>query len=87
MSDAVVEPERAALIPGYQEVKNKALKAGAAGVAISGAGPGMISIVNKQKANSAKVTAAMKKAFESAGFTATAFATTAGRGVHVSELK
>jgi homoserine kinase len=87
MSDAVVEPERAALIPGYQMVKDNALNAGAAGVAISGAGPGMIAIVNKRKANSAKVAAAMKKAFESAGFTATAFATTAGRGVHVSEMK
>ncbi len=85
MSDAVVEPERAALIPGYQKVKDAALNAGAAGVAISGAGPGMIAIVNKHKANSAKVTQAMKKAFESAGFAATAFATTAGRGVHVSE--
>jgi homoserine kinase len=87
MSDAVVEPERAALIPGYQKVKDDASKAGAAGVAISGAGPGMIAIVNKRKANSAKVAQAMKKAFESAGFPATAFATTAGRGVHVSEMK
>lgn len=87
MSDAVVEPERAALIPGYQRVKDGALKAGAAGVAISGAGPGMIAIVNKRKANSARVCAAMQSAFESSGFVATAFATSAGRGVHVSEMK
>jgi len=87
MSDAVVEPERAALIPGYQKVKDDALKAGAAGVAISGAGPGMIAIVNKRRANSAKVCSAMKSAFESSGVTATAFTTTAGRGVHVLERK
>jgi homoserine kinase len=87
MSDAVVEPERAALIPGYHRVKDDALKAGAAGVAISGAGPGMIAIVNKRKAESAKVCAAMKSAFESSGFAATAFVTTAGRGVHVTEMK
>ncbi len=87
MSDAVVEPERAALIPGYQKVKDEALKAGAAGVAISGAGPGMIAIVNKRETNAAQVVKAMKKAFESAGVTATTFATTSGRGAHVSEMK
>jgi homoserine kinase len=87
MSDAVVEPERAALIPGYQKVKDEALKTGAAGVAISGAGPGVIAISNKRKANSAKIAAAMKKAFESAGFPATAFVTTAGKGVQVSEME
>jgi homoserine kinase len=87
MSDAVVEPERAALIPGYQTVKDEALKAGAAGVAISGAGPSMIAIVNKRTTSSAKVSAAMKNAFEAAGFQATAFATTAGRGVHTTEMK
>ena len=87
MSDAVVEPERAALIPGYQNVKDNALKAGAAGVAISGAGPGVIAIVNKRKANSAKITVAMRKGFEMSGLSATAFVTTAGEGVHVLEMK
>ena len=87
MSDAVVEPERAALIPGYQKVKEEALRSGAAGVAISGAGPGVVAIVNKRKANSAEIAASMKKAFESTGFQATAFVTTVGRGVYVSEMK
>jgi homoserine kinase len=87
MSDAVVEPERAALIPGYQTVKENALKAGAVGVAISGAGPAMIAIVNKKNANSAKVAEAMKKAFESTGLKATAFATAPGRGTYVSEME
>jgi homoserine kinase len=87
MSDAVVEPERAALIPGYLKVKENAMKAGASGVAISGAGPAMMAIVNKRKANTTKIANAMKLAFESAGFAATAFATTAGRGVHVLEME
>jgi len=87
MSDAVVEPERAALIPGYQKVKEEALRSGAAGVAISGAGPGVVAIVNKRKANSAEIAASMKKAFESTGFPATAFVTTVGRGAYVSEMK
>jgi homoserine kinase len=87
MSDAVVEPERAALIPGYEKVKDDALKAGASGVAISGAGPAMIAIVNKRKAKASQVAKAMKVAFESTGNKATAFATTAGRGVHVLEME
>jgi homoserine kinase len=85
MSDAVVEPERAHLIPGYHRVRDNALRAGACGVAISGAGPAMIAIVDKRKANSSKVAAAMKEGFTSAGLSATAFATKPGRGVHLLE--
>ncbi len=87
MSDAVVEPERVTLIPGYRMVKDDARKAGACGVAISGAGPGMIAIVNRHKINALKVAEAMKKAFESSGFTATAFVTQPGGGVHVLEMR
>jgi len=87
MSDAIVEPERAALIPGYQKVKEDALKAGACGAAISGAGPAMIAVVNRKKANASKVTKAMKEAFESAGLKATAFATTPGRGAYILEME
>ena len=85
MSDAIVEPARASLIPGYQQVKEKALKAGACGVAISGAGPAMLAVVNKKNGDSAKVAAAMKEGFRSAGFEATAFATKPGRGVSLME--
>ncbi len=86
MSDAVAEPERAASVPGYQRIKDDAIKAGACGVAISGAGPGMIAIVNRHKTNALKVAEAMRKAFESSGFTATAFVTQPGGGVHVLEM-
>jgi len=87
MSDAVAEPARASLIPGYQQVKENALKSGACGVAISGAGPAMISIVNKKKADASKVASAMKAGFESAGLKATAFATRPGKGVSLLELE
>jgi homoserine kinase len=87
MLDAVVEPARASLIPGYQQVRENALKAGACGVAISGAGPALIAIVNKKKADSAKIAEAMKKGFESAGLDATAFATKPGRGVCLMEME
>jgi len=87
MSDAVAEPARAPLIPGYQQVKENALKAGACGVAISGAGPAMIAIVNKKKADAPKIASAMKEGFEAAGCKAAAFATRPGRGVRLMELE
>ncbi len=55
MSDAIVEPARAFMIPGFHKVREKALAAGACGVTISGAGPTMLAVVNKKKADSAKV--------------------------------
>ena len=64
MVDEIVEPARASLIPGYSKVKENALKAGAFGVTISGAGPAMIAIVNKNKGDAAKVAAAMQEGFQ-----------------------
>lgn len=87
MLDYIVEPARAFLIPGYHQVKENALNAGACGVTISGAGPAMLAIVNKQKADASKVAAAMKEGFKSAGFEATAFATRPGNGVSLMEMK
>jgi homoserine kinase len=37
--DVVIEPQRAALIPGFADVRRSALSAGALGCSISGAGP------------------------------------------------
>jgi homoserine kinase len=86
MQDAIVEPARAFLIPGYQQVRENALKAGACGVAISGAGPAMIAIANKKKTDASKIANAMKEGFESASLKATAFATRPGRGVCLLEM-
>ncbi len=87
MLDAVAEPARAFLIPGYQQVRENALQAGACGVAVSGAGPAMIAIVDKTKADALKIAGAMKAGFESAGCSATAFATRAGKGVCLLEME
>jgi homoserine kinase len=80
MQDAIVEPARAPLIPGYQKIRENAQKAGACGVTISGAGPSMLAIVNSKNANAAKVAEAMKEGFKSAGCDSTAFATKPGKG-------
>jgi len=85
VSDAIVEPARAFLIPGYMKVKENALNAGACGVTISGAGPAVIAIINKRKADATKVAEAMKQGFKTAGYESTAIATKPGRGAHVTE--
>jgi len=81
MHDSVIEPARAFLIPGYMKVKENALDAGACGVTMSGAGPAVIAVVNKKNTDVAKVVAAMKEGFKSAGCEATAFATKPGKGI------
>ncbi len=44
VEDAIAEPVRANLIPGFHDVKAAALKAGAAGCSISGSGPSMFAV-------------------------------------------
>ncbi|MDR2202747.1 MAG: homoserine kinase [Nitrososphaerota archaeon] len=87
MVDDIIEPSRALLVPGYSKVKENALSAGALGVAISGAGPSMIAIVNKKTGDVARVAIAMREGFLSAGYDANAFATRPGKGAYVVEMK
>ena len=63
--DVIVEPARQHMIPGYAKVKENALKAGALGVTISGAGPSVIAFSQKS-ANLKKISLAMSKGFASA---------------------
>jgi homoserine kinase len=67
MVDIIVEPARKHLIPGFDAVKKAALKAGAAGIAISGAGPAVIAIVDSTKSSVLNMASVMKEAFESEG--------------------
>jgi len=65
IKDVIVEPARQHMIPGYAKVKENALKAGALGVTISGAGPSIIAFSQKS-ANLKKIGLAMSKGFASA---------------------
>jgi homoserine kinase len=65
IDDVIVEPARKHLIPGYDEVKRKAIKAGALAVTISGAGPSIISFL-KSSNDSKEVAAAMAAGFKEA---------------------
>ena len=65
IKDIIVEPARKHLIPGFDKVKSGALKAGALGVTISGAGPSVISFTSKS-ADHKKICKAMEKGFATA---------------------
>jgi homoserine kinase len=60
IQDFVAEPKRATLIPGYYEIKNAALDAGAKGCNISGSGPAIFAFSDNE--NTAwEISRAMKK--------------------------
>lgn len=66
LSDVLVEPRRAPLIPGFAAVKQAALDHGAFGASISGAGPSVFGwFENKASADAAS--RAMRQAFLEAG--------------------
>jgi homoserine kinase len=64
--DVLVEPRRAALIPGFAAVQRSALAAGALGASISGAGPSVFAWC-AGRATAERAAAAMQVAFRAAG--------------------
>ena len=65
IKDVIIEPARQHMIPGFVKVKQNALKAGALGVTISGAGPSVIAF-SKNSMDLKKISIAMSKGFASA---------------------
>jgi homoserine kinase len=80
MNDGVVEPARKKLIPGYDSVRKAGMDAGAAGVCISGAGPSMLAVVDRNECKPRDVLESMLEAFRTAGTEASGFITVAGEG-------
>jgi homoserine kinase len=62
LEDIVIEPQRQALIPGFQNVRRAAMEAGALGCSISGAGPATFAWVRDSDASA--VLAAMRAEFD-----------------------
>ena len=85
LADVMVEPRRAALIPGFAEVKRAALENGALGASISGAGPTVFGwFADAATAESAGK--AMVAAFAAAGLNADAFVSpVAAEGARIVE--
>jgi homoserine kinase len=69
MIDRIAEPARTALFPGYAAAFAAGVDAGAAGVAVSGAGPTLVAVV--AGATGAPVARAMVEAFARSGHAAT----------------
>ncbi|MFB5598002.1 MAG: homoserine kinase [Nitrosopumilaceae archaeon] len=65
IKDVIIEPARKRMIPGFDRVKGNALKAGALGVTISGAGPSVIAF-GTSSSNLKKIASSMTRGFDSA---------------------
>ncbi|MDK1081192.1 MAG: homoserine kinase [Anaerolineae bacterium] len=85
MKDNLHEPYRLPLIPGAQAAMLAAREAGAAAVALSGAGPGLIAFSSNQ---SRDISVAMQKVFESNGLSARIFELEmSNKGAQVTSVK
>jgi homoserine kinase len=62
IEDIIVEPVRAKLIPGFEDVRTAALRAGAFGCSISGSGPSVFAVA-ESVASARRIGSAMKAAF------------------------
>jgi homoserine kinase len=69
MQDRIAEPARVPLYPGYAAAREAALRAGALGVAVSGAGPTLLALAARGCEEA--VSAAVGEAYDRAGFAAT----------------
>jgi len=83
MSDEIAEPHREQLIPGYRSVKKAALLSGASGVAISGAGPSLITLVDKAKRDAGQVARTMVREFARNNVQAAFFTTRPSPGARI----
>jgi homoserine kinase len=66
LEDVIIEPQRSTLIPGYYDVKNSALNAGALGVNITGSGPSIFALSTSNKL-AKNIGISMKKVFKRNG--------------------
>ncbi len=83
MVDEIAEPYRQRLIPCYNDVKRMGLEAGAAGVSISGAGPSLVALVDRDTQDPRLVAKAMVKAFAQNNARSNSFVTRPARGASI----
>jgi homoserine kinase len=81
MTDDIVTPQRTALIDGYERVREAALEAGATGVTVSGAGPGILAACHR--ADRRRVAGTMIDAFGEAGIESRAYQTAVSEGARL----
>ncbi|MFC4542994.1 homoserine kinase [Halosolutus amylolyticus] len=81
MGSEIVTPERAALIDGFDAVSEAALEAGATGVTVSGAGPGVLAVCHADDRQA--VAGTMIDAFDDAGIESRAYQTAVSDGARL----
>src|SRR5690606_38785365 len=74
LEDVVIEPHRKVLIPGFQDVKDGAMRNGALGCSISGAGPAVVAWSEDKDA--ARIRDAMVAGFKAHGLESDAWIST-----------
>lgn len=60
LTDVLIEPQRAAFVPGFYKIKKAALEAGALGVSFSGSGPSIFALA-KHKRDAEKIGKVMRE--------------------------
>ena len=71
----IIEPVRSMLIPGFDDVKKRSVDAGALGGGISGSGPSIFMLCEKED-TAIKVEKIMKDIYDSTGLTYYTYVTT-----------
>lgn len=66
LEDVIIEPLRSILIPGFAEVKSRAIEAGALGGGISGSGPSIF-MLSKNESTAEAVAAIMQEIYQRIG--------------------
>ncbi|MEO8771796.1 MAG: homoserine kinase [Ferruginibacter sp.] len=75
LEDIIIEPVRSKLIPGFDEVKTKCKEAGALGGGISGSGPSLF-MLSEKEATAKQVESIMKNIYEKLGIEYKTYVTT-----------
>lgn len=78
LEDVIAEPRRAGLIPGFPQIKNAALAAGALGTSISGSGPAIFAFSTSRQ-TAADIGAAMQQVCQKEGVDSTVYITPINR--------
>ena len=75
LEDVIIEPVRSMLIPGFDDVKKRSVEAGALGGGISGSGPSIFMLCEKES-TAKKVEKIMKDVYENTGLLYNTYVTT-----------
>lgn len=75
LKDAIFEPVRSVLIPGFDEIKNASLEAGALGGGIAGSGPSIF-MLSESRSIAENVETVMKSTYDSIGVDFKTYVTT-----------